>query len=105
MSAVKAWSAFGTHKARPDAYAQDVVASQLRDWYRRGQRAFRQCLDIPGVDNIEQFNDMLQQLKTHERDGFCMGWQSDAWAYSNDKPFAVEGTTHPATEDNHGYTD
>lgn len=80
------------------AYFQEEASNAMREWYRRGQRAFRECLEYGSAPQIEHFNDLMVGLKDHEKVGFCMGWQSDAWAYSNDKPFSVEGTTHEAPE-------
>jgi hypothetical protein len=90
-------SAFGKFNKANDianAYIQETIESTIRDWYRRGQAAFRKCLEIGGVPQIEQFNDLMQDMKEHQHTGFCMGWNSDAYAYANDMDFSIEGDTH-----------
>jgi len=75
-------------------YVHERRSSMLREWYRKGQQAFRALSKTGSTMNLDHMNDLLTELKETEREGFLMGWQSDAWATKNDQPLAVEGAPH-----------
>jgi hypothetical protein len=74
--------------------------SKLREWYRIGQSYFRGFMDRD--NHIEILNDLLPVLGERdeaEREGFLMGWQSDAYAHDHGMRLSVEGTTRIIMED------
>ena len=85
--------------------------TKLRDWYRKGQAMFRQVhtkLDATqrmDGSRLVYLNEFLQQIRGDtQKEGFMMGWQSDQWAWDNNKPFSVEGVDHYLPEDLSGHT-
>ena len=95
---------FLENEGKVHGYLHEEAAGKLREWYRRGQRAFRECLKWGPVGDLQQYNDLLFPLRNYEREGFLMGWQSDAWAYDNGKQFSVEGTGTIIQESNRKHT-
>ena len=80
----------------------ETRSNKMREWYIKGQNAFRR-----GMNDLRQLNDATAEMDQHEKEGFLMGWQADAWAYDNDKPFAVSGGTRWEPDDMegaHGYS-
>jgi hypothetical protein len=67
----------------------DQRSNTLRDWYNKGQQAFRFSNKLTS----ETLHDFLENIEeeTH-REGFLMGWRADEWAYMNGKERAVLGT-------------
>ena len=66
--------------------------TMLRDYYRRGQRLFRSVLEVGyGTPDTEMLNDLLDGLNDTQKEGFLMGWQSDAYATEHGLELSVEG--------------
>jgi len=85
---------FGSfHKDGGGAFFQEEKSNLLREWYRRGQRAYRQLKEAGSAPQIEHFNDLMNDMHGDAREGFLMGWQSDSWADQHGKQFSIEGTT------------
>lgn len=74
----------------------EAKSNALREWYRKGQRAFRQ---IESGDKITYFNDLLSGLEGDERDGFLMGWNSDNYATQHNMQLSVEGAHRQEVDD------
>lgn len=86
--------AFGqTHeRMRTRFFLSQDGSSVLRDYYRRGQRLFRAMLQVGyGTPDTETLNDLLEGLNESQREGFLMGWQSDAYAHDHGLELSVEG--------------
>jgi len=100
---LESWSFGGEHNDLATSARHpnmEKKAATLRKWYRAGQAAYRTA-----VDKITVLNDQLQDIPgDREREGFLMGWQSDAWAYENNKTFSVEGTCNIIPEDFNEFT-
>ena len=64
-------------------------SNNLREWYRKGQAAFRSTM---GQDQVDTLNGFIQELEGDKREGFLMGWQSDAYACQNNLTLSYEGT-------------
>jgi hypothetical protein len=83
----------------PSGYSEKR-ASLLREWYRKGQAAFRGALCGHQFQMTSALNDLTQDLKDGpEKDGLLMGWQSDAYAWDNGLEFSVEGSDAVGEED------
>jgi hypothetical protein len=91
--------ALSNHFIKDEIYNTDMEerSNLLRDWYRKGQATFREAIE-QGIDRHELLNDLKQMLDGDGRDGFLMGWQSDAWAYDNGKPLSFIGSARWETE-------
>jgi hypothetical protein len=70
------------------------TSNLMRTFYMKGQRAYRKALEWGWQPQEAALNDTLQELNDTQREGFLMGWQSDAYAYELSMIFAVEGTGH-----------
>jgi len=90
----------------------EVRSNQLRDWYRTAQRLFRNMYS--GLDATQKMdgtitsrlNDLLAGMPNDvAREGFLMGWQSDAYAAEHNLPFSIEGADRVIPEDLYGHTD
>lgn len=82
--------------------SMDQRSNKLRDWYNRGQEAFRHALQsVAGLEpSAEQLHSHLEQIEeSAQREGFLMGWRSDEWAYQNNKQFSIIGGIHVTVED------
>jgi hypothetical protein len=74
----------------------ETKSNILREWYRKGQQAFRH---LAHTDKVEFLNDVLQELEGDARDGFLMGWNSDAYADQHNLGLSIEGTHRQEIED------
>lgn len=88
----------------------ETKSALLREWYRQGQKFFRNALQsAAGLEPslTQALNHHCQGLSDVQKEGFLMGWQSDAYAYDNGLDFSVEGADyviHESTEgDDYGY--
>lgn len=83
----------------------EARSNKLREWYRVGQSFFRSKV---WVNHVYTLNALLQSdlksLDYDEREGFLMGWQSDAYAYDNGLAFSVEGSHRIEPEDTNEHT-
>lgn len=78
---------------KPFTPTMEVRSNNLRDWYNKGQQMFRTFLGDHGV-----LNDLEFEEEVH-REGFLMGWNSDAYALSHNMDLSVLGGQRIEMED------
>jgi hypothetical protein len=97
-------------KARADAFKhvfegnmnsnQEARSNILREAYRHGQRVFRSVLKsgaTPGAGHLSYYLDDFED--DAKREGFLMGWQSDAYANDHGMELSIEGQTRTVFDD------
>lgn len=78
----------------------ETRSNTLREWYRKGQASFRLTKE-QGVDQLDFLNFVQQELDGTGREGFLMGWQSDAYATDHGLTLGVEGHNRQEIDDAH----
>ena len=78
----------------------DARSNRLRDAYNAGQRCFRFLLEKRRRVTADDLNDMISMpMHDTDREGFMMGWQSDAYAVEHGLPLSVLGGDRWEPED------
>lgn len=67
----------------------ETRSNTLREWYRKGQACYRNSLEGHKPVLLDGY---LQGIENHvEREGFLMGWQSDAYADQHSLGLSIQG--------------
>lgn len=77
----------------------DGIEITMREWFIKGQRAFREACRFGDPGSLEDYQYLLDSCESGiELDGFMMGWNADEWAYRHDLQQSVLGGVHASEE-------